>query len=278
MVGLAIGLPFGLVVKDDTGSGIVPGLAMSFFIATCTGLYFGLAARVDLARANSGAPRARTKKRSAWREWAAPNRFAWRVPGRSRWRMALLAGLGGYLWVPLLLMSKVPSLVLVLSLAFGVGMSLQIGFRTTPKDRLALGQDAARIIHDDLMSGLIVGLIWLGVLLTIPVANWVLHGHSASTPQDSRSLLFAALLMGSMLAITSASQSAATSVRYATASLLFRLTGRFPRRPAQFLEWARNSGLLRVTGVAYQFRHDTYQQWLGTGDVEREASTRHLMR
>ena len=50
--------------------------------------------------------------------------------------------------------------------------------------------------------------------------------------------------------------------RYATASLLFAFTEIFPPRPAQFLEWARNAGLLRVTGIAYQCRHDSYQQWL----------------
>jgi hypothetical protein len=33
-------------------------------------------------------------------------------------------------------------------------------------------------------------------------------------------------------------------------------------RPAAFLDWARQSGLLRVNGTAYQFRHETYQQWI----------------
>jgi hypothetical protein len=39
------------------------------------------------------------------------------------------------------------------------------------------------------------------------------------------------------------------------------------------LEWARNAGLLRVTGIAYQFRHDTYQQWLVAGAVDRRLET-----
>ena len=41
----------------------------------------------------------------------------------------------------------------------------------------------------------------------------------------------------------------------------------------QFLEWARNVGLLRVTGIAYQCRHDSYQQWLAAGDVDRGVKT-----
>jgi hypothetical protein len=83
-------------------------------------------------------------------------------------------------------------------------------------DRLALGQDAKRVIHDELAGVLTVGLL-VG--------------------------LAAGLAAG----------------RYATASLIFVLSGRFPLRPAQFLEWARNTGLLRVTGIAYQCRHDSYQ-------------------
>ena len=50
--------------------------------------------------------------------------------------------------------------------------------------------------------------------------------------------------------------------RYATACLVFVLTGIFAPRPAAFFEWAHNAGLLRVTGIAYQYRHDSYQQWL----------------
>jgi hypothetical protein len=53
-----------------------------------------------------------------------------------------------------------------------------------------------------------------------------------------------------------------TAGRYGTASVLFACTDVLPARPARFFEWARNAGLLRVTGVAYQIRHDTYQEWL----------------
>ncbi|MGV9678819.1 NACHT domain-containing protein [Nocardia sp. NPDC003482] len=52
------------------------------------------------------------------------------------------------------------------------------------------------------------------------------------------------------------------SVRYFIATLVFRFTSAFPSRPRLFLDWARRSGLLRVTGAAYQFRHETYRLWL----------------
>jgi hypothetical protein len=71
-------------------------------------------------------------------------------------------------------------------------------------------------------------------------------------------LLLACAALGLLLALLFASLSAVASGRYAIASLLFGFTRVFPRRPAQFLEWARTAGLLRVTGIAYQFRHDTY--------------------
>ena len=58
-----------------------------------------------------------------------------------------------------------------------------------------------------------------------------------------------------------------------TAALLFGITDIFAPRPAQFLEWARNTGLFRVTGIAYQCRHDSYQQWLAAGDGDRGVKT-----
>jgi hypothetical protein len=56
---------------------------------------------------------------------------------------------------------------------------------------------------------------------------------------------------------------------YAVAARLFAFTGIFAPQPARFLEWARHAGLVRVSGIAYQFRHDTYQQWLA--DHHRSA-------
>ncbi|MEU7767467.1 hypothetical protein AB0B25_20340 [Nocardia sp. NPDC049190] len=52
------------------------------------------------------------------------------------------------------------------------------------------------------------------------------------------------------------------SGRYFVAALVFRLTRAFPSKPKVFLDWTRRSGLLRVTGTAYQFRHETYREWL----------------
>ena len=91
--------------------------------------------------------------------------------------------------------------------------------------------------------------------------EWLPHG------------LVIGLIVGGVLAVVFAPLTAVGTGRYGVGSLVFGLTGTFPRRPARFLEWARKYGLLRVTGVAYQFRHDTYQQWLAEGDVDRGVKT-----
>jgi hypothetical protein len=82
------------------------------------------------------------------------------------------------------------------------------------------------------------------------------------------------LVVGIVSGVISAFSFAIVSGRHATASLLFGFTGIFPRRPARFLAWARDSGFLRVTGIAYQFRHDTYQQWLAAGGGNRDVTVR----
>jgi hypothetical protein len=260
-------------------------------IATMTlALAFLLAVGFDLFRATVGQRRARTAKR-----------FAWRVPGRSRWRRGLMHGLAVGLSVGLLVaIPLVPAaaggeptflvaieiaFALTLGLGFGLGFGLGSGLRATPEERLALGQDAKRIIHDDLVSGLMIGLVWLAICLTIgPPLAFVIalesHPHCGVEEMlDEWQVwlpngLLGGLLFGMMLAVLFASLSAVASGRNAIASLLFGLSGIFPRRPARFLEWARNTGLLRVTGIAYQFRHDSYQQWLAGGGRNRDVAVR----
>jgi hypothetical protein len=53
-------------------------------------------------------------------------------------------------------------------------------------------------------------------------------------------------------------------VRYYLSVLFTRLRGHGPWRFAEFLDWAQRAGLLRVVGVAYQFRHRQLQDLLTT--------------
>lgn len=50
--------------------------------------------------------------------------------------------------------------------------------------------------------------------------------------------------------------------RYHIAVAINWLRGRAPLRFGAFLDWAHDAGLLRVSGVAYQFRHRQLQEWL----------------
>ncbi len=54
--------------------------------------------------------------------------------------------------------------------------------------------------------------------------------------------------------------------RYLFTALLLALRGDLPRRPAVFMDWAYQAGLMRLSGIAVQFRHREFQTWLATRD------------
>lgn len=51
-------------------------------------------------------------------------------------------------------------------------------------------------------------------------------------------------------------------LRYSLAVADYRLRGLLPLRLGRFLAWAHRAGLVRATGIAYQFRHAEFQHWL----------------
>ncbi|MDQ3764615.1 MAG: hypothetical protein M3460_24610 [Actinomycetota bacterium] len=56
--------------------------------------------------------------------------------------------------------------------------------------------------------------------------------------------------------------------RYAVACLLLARRDELPPRPAAFLDWAYDAGLVRLSGIAVQFRHREFQSWLTTHGKE----------
>ncbi len=50
--------------------------------------------------------------------------------------------------------------------------------------------------------------------------------------------------------------------RYFVAVLMLHQRGVLPLRPAQFLDWAYSAGLMRLSGIGIQFRHQEFQTWL----------------
>jgi hypothetical protein len=51
-------------------------------------------------------------------------------------------------------------------------------------------------------------------------------------------------------------------LRYSLAVADCRLRRLLPLRLGWFLAWAHRAGLVRATGIAYQFRHAEFQHWL----------------
>lgn len=64
---------------------------------------------------------------------------------------------------------------------------------------------------------------------------------------------------------------AATSARYHLSAVIGAVRGSGPIRFAAFLDWGCQIGLLRLSGIAYQFRHRQLQDWLMSGDYDRAA-------
>ncbi|MFD6268776.1 NACHT domain-containing protein [Nocardia asteroides] len=192
------------------------------------------------------------------------NRIAWKVPTRRRWPSGLAAGAAGALVLGLsagISFRLSAGLVggVTVGLAFGAlgGLAAGVvaGLRTTVEDQLAIGADGRRLIRDDLHSALFHGAIF-GLTFGLVV------GVSAALAAGPASGLAIGLTFGLMIALAYGLGSGRASGRHFVAVLLFKATADFPARPAVFLDWARDRGLLRINATAYQFRHQTYQQWL----------------
>lgn len=61
-------------------------------------------------------------------------------------------------------------------------------------------------------------------------------------------------------------------LHYAIAVHGLRRTDRLPRRFTRFLDWAYEAGLLRLSGIAVQFRHRELQDWLTRAEPTAEKS------
>lgn len=109
------------------------------------------------------------------------------------------------------------------------------------------------IIRDDLVYGLVCGLL---------VGCVGLVGGTLAVGLSFGLAISAALgvTFGMVLAPIS-------GIRYLLAVVVLRISCGTPLRLARFLAWADASGLLRVAGVTYQFRHRELQQWLVANPV-----------
>jgi hypothetical protein len=65
--------------------------------------------------------------------------------------------------------------------------------------------------------------------------------------------------------------------RYLFSAMLLALRRDLPRRPAVFLDWAYQAGLMRLSGIAVQFRHREFQTWLANRDQPGDSLRPRLL-
>ncbi len=134
-------------------------------------------------------------------------------------------------------------------------------------------------------SGLVIGLVvWIGIgLLGLSVGLWfgLMRGLPDAPPTDPRhpvrdDLVFGlagGLVFGLIIGSTFGTEfglliGLAVGLYWITGAgrrylvFLCCVRGRLPWHVGTFLNWAYEAGLLRISGVAYQFRHRELQDWL----------------
>ncbi|MGH3799506.1 MAG: hypothetical protein ACRDTD_05095 [Pseudonocardiaceae bacterium] len=119
-----------------------------------------------------------------------------------------------------------------------------------------------------LSAGVVGGLVaGLGALLAIWLAIGPMGGLAVglavglnSGPEVELPFAVVAFVIGLIFAANS------PWPRYLFAVMLLARRGDLPRRPAVFLDWAYQAGMMRLSGIAVQFRHREFQTWLVTRD------------
>ncbi|MEU9959787.1 NACHT domain-containing protein [Streptomyces sp. NPDC050982] len=126
-------------------------------------------------------------------------------------------------------------------------------------DGLASPTNPRYPIRDDLLIGLLFGVaVALGTEVVFEIVAEATLGTMSEISRRTVALssgLMVGLAVGLYL-ITGAGR------RYLV--FLCCARGRLPWRLGAFLHWAYGAGLLRVSGMAYQFRHRELQDWLTT--------------
>lgn len=111
-------------------------------------------------------------------------------------------------------------------------------------------------IRDDLLFGL---LLWMVVGLTAGLVFEFMVGPAAGLAAGPVDGILTGLLAGLVPGLYATTEAGR---RYLV--FLCCVRGRLPWRLGTFLHWAYGAGLLRISGVAYQFRHRELQDWLIT--------------
>ncbi|MFJ8004041.1 NACHT domain-containing protein [Streptomyces fagopyri] len=141
-----------------------------------------------------------------------------------------------------------------LLLGFSVGLTYGLLFGLAERLNDAQPTDPRHPVRDDLAYGLAVGLI---LALVLGLSSWLLAKLVGGPSNGLAFTLAFAVLFGMVVGLYWRS---GAGRRYLVFLLCIR--GRLPWCLGTFLNWAYEAGLLRISGVAYQFRHRELQDWL----------------
>jgi hypothetical protein len=122
---------------------------------------------------------------------------------------------------------------------------------------MATSQTPTDPLHGGLLNSSIIGLVTAMIYGLIIFLNG--QGASKALAFSSFTVLIFALILGMPLVSMAWS-------RYRLAILILFLQRRLPWRIVTFLQWNYNAGLMRVSGLSYQFRHLRLQNWLAQTD------------
>jgi hypothetical protein len=141
---------------------------------------------------------------------------------------------------------------LALGLFLGLLFGLLVGLIVVVDDPSPRAVTPRDVIRGDLLFGLVFFFVFVfasvaALMLPIGIVPSITASFTIS------------LLIGLSFAISVGGDA---SVRYGIAVVLAALRGNGPLRFGAWLDWAREAGLLRESGIAYEFRHQQLQEWL----------------
>ncbi|MFJ1600512.1 NACHT domain-containing protein [Streptomyces sp. NPDC088261] len=152
------------------------------------------------------------------------------------------------------------SVAFSVALAVGVAAALSnpLGDPTTTtahRSGLAAPTRPTSPVLDDLVAGVLGGFVGGAVF----VASLATVSLAAGLVFTLGLAIVAGLVVGPVLGIYYFTGAGRRYVVYLCCS-----RGRLPWRLGPFLDWSYEAGLLRISGIAYQFRHRELQNWLAT--------------
>jgi hypothetical protein len=218
------------------GGGTLVGMAAR----TATGL---LSRSVDLQRIDLSAPRTAAGRR----------RFAGGLAG------GLVFGLllGLFSWF-----STSAAAGLTIGLTTWFTVALTVGFKARP----AAIDLPHRLVFQGMTHAGSIFAGWLTFGLTLGLVIRLTPGD----PSGLMVWLIVGLFIGAIMGCFFVRRS--PWPRYVVACWLLARRGELPRRPTVFLDWAYEAGLMRLSGIAVQFRHRELQAWLTTRDPEAKPA------